>query len=177
MEFSRITFTKDTLNKMNKDLTKQDISKLRYQKLQELDESGRLSLIKTRKQLAMAVGYSIDEFLSKGSSWVNRMLKRGYISETFLGFDKRTHIPEHEYHLTGIKPNFTGGRQKMKIINPVADEKTFTKILENTPHPALNDISNETIKIRITKQDIYIEIELNDNSCVGNLINQLLNNV
>ena len=43
MEISRLIFTKETKEKMNKELTRKEKGKLRYKKLEELANNGKLA--------------------------------------------------------------------------------------------------------------------------------------
>lgn len=186
MEVSRITFRDETKAKMRKGLTTADIGRLRYEKLKDLEKSGQLSMIKTRKELSMAVGYREEDFLTKGSSWVNRMIKRNYISETLLGFNDYTKAPEYEYHLTGIVPNFTGGRVKRKPMSTTRRTRWQDKVADGyipeAPKPQVYDekqIASETtivlpIKIEITRGDMAIKIEMSDSEGASKLITAIM---
>ena len=120
MEVSRLTFRKETKEAMNKGLNKVQKGRLRFNKLKELNESGELSMIKNRKELGYALGYTKEQLTTSASPYICGLIKKGYMTETLLNFDPMTKMPQYEYHLTGKEPSDVVGRPKR---TPKADVK------------------------------------------------------
>ena len=87
---------------------------MRYQRLQELEQSGALSNASTRNELAQMLGFGDGE--KRGISWVNNMVNRGYIKEYTAGAEKGKVMKE--FHLTSKTPDydFAQARAKNKAI-------------------------------------------------------------
>ena len=147
MEISRLTFTKETKERMNKGRNKRQAGELRFKRLKEADEEGTLAQVKTRMGVAKLGGYTEDNYKT-GYSWVTNLINRGHLSETIRGFDDKNR-PEYEYHIIGT-PVY-------KI------HKTSKKnVVEETPAPVLTD-NKPTVngcKIEITKDGMTMKIEL-----------------
>ena len=101
MDVSRILFTKETKEKLNKPLTVTEKGKLRWQKVKDAEASGKISNIHNRYELGYLAGYDKP---NTGYSWASNMIQRGHISETFLGIDA-SHRATYEYHVIG-EPDF-----------------------------------------------------------------------
>lgn len=160
--FGRKGMKKNKKEKVVKERSNREMCESRYKKLEELNNTGELSLIKTRRELAMAVGYKDEDFLKKGASWVNRMIRGKYIIETVLGFNNELNRQEYEYRLTNAKPK------------SIDDKQQVEKIADNMPQTIARDSVSSPIKIKITKQDICIEIELEDRDYAGEFVKQLV---
>lgn len=176
MEVSRLTFRKETKEAMKKELTPAEKGELRWKRLKELEKDGRLSLIKTRKELAVAAGY--DEYeIHKGVSWVFRLINNGHITETLLGFNDKSKTPEYEYHLTNKEPNYRTGRPKRRPETDVEREwrkwqyKSEVEQLSQMPHIIIDDTA---IKVELIKGDMLIKIELKDYKQASELIKEIL---
>lgn len=178
MEISRLTFRKETKEAIEKELTPKEKGELRWERLKELEKDGRLSLVKTRKELAAAAGYDEDE-LHQGVSWVFRLINNGHITETLLGFNNKTKTPEYEYHLTNKEPLYRIGRPKQHPKEEVKGEwkwrrwqdKVATGQIPQAPSIIIDDTA---IKVELTKGDILIKIELKDYKQASNLIKEIL---
>lgn len=97
---SRITISDETREKNQ--LNKRQQGRLRYKRLQEMEQSGELSMATTRGELAEMLGYPKGN--KTGVSWVNNMVNRGYISETLVGLEGGK--MRKEFHLTSKVPDY-----------------------------------------------------------------------
>lgn len=190
MEVSRLTFRKETKEAMNKGLSKTQKARLRFNRLRELNESGALSMIKTRKELAYALGYTREQITVSASPYICRLIKQGYMTETLLNFDPMTKMPQYEYHLTGKEPNAVIGRPKRnssakeKVEKELRrwQDKVATGYIPETPQPVLDTPTEpevtvlvSPIKLELTKGDVCIKVELNNVRDASELIKTILN--
>lgn len=159
MEASRIIFTKETKDKMNSNLTPKQRGKLRWEKLVNMYEDGRLQAIKSRRELAEAVGFTREQ-RDVGYSWVTNMITRGYMDEVHTGFD-RNNKPEYQYFLTKKKPNY--GPHNKRTLNKADKgiEANPAKITEPVVLSRASDINievkpQENAQITITRGDITV---------------------
>lgn len=97
---SRITISDETKEKNQ--LNKRQQGRLRYKRLQEMEQSGELSMATTRGELAEMLGYPKGN--KTGISWVNNMVNRGYVSETLVGLERGK--MRKEFHLTSKVPDY-----------------------------------------------------------------------
>lgn len=84
---ARVSVSKDTISKAEKKLTTAHRGALLAKRLAEVAESGRLSLARTRSDVASMVGYTAGQRAS-GYAWVKRMIKIGRLTEEFDSMDK-----------------------------------------------------------------------------------------
>lgn len=112
MHASNVIISEETRKKNQ--LNKRQQGKLRYQRLQELEQSGALSNASTRNELAEMLGYPKGS--KTGISWVNNMVNRGYIKEYIMGTEKGKVMKE--FHLTSKIPDydFSQARAKKKVV-------------------------------------------------------------
>lgn len=127
MEISRLIFTKETKEKMNKELTRRERGKLRYNKLKELADNGKLSLAKNRTEVANLVGMPNDGATKTGYKWVSGLIRNGYIKETIIGIGRNGKM-EFEYSLTSKKPNYDFPGQKDKTTNTIKKKVKASKL-------------------------------------------------
>ena len=127
MEISRLIFTKETKEKMNKELTKREKGKLRYNRLEELAGNGKLALAKNRTEVAHLVGMPDDGPTKTGYKWVSGLVRNGYIKETIVGIGRNGKM-EFEYSLTSKKPNYDFPGQKNKTTNTVKKKANASKL-------------------------------------------------
>lgn len=162
---------------MNRELTHTEKGKLRWARLKELDHSGELSFVKSRRELATAAGYSEKEQITKGISWIYRLIKNGCVTETLLGFNNDTKTPEYEYHLTGKEPVYERGRPKA---SPEDDTEKPQRIwltkeeAEQLPQIPSIILDDSAIKATISKGDISITVELKNSKQAGEFIKEIL---
>ena len=84
---ARVSVSKDTISKAEKKLTTVHRGALLAERLAEVAESGRLSLARTRLDVASMVGYTAGQRAS-GYAWVKRMIKIGRLTEEFDDISK-----------------------------------------------------------------------------------------
>ena len=108
MEISRLIFTKETKEKMEKGLSPQRKGKLRWEKLKEAEANGLLQEAKTRTDIGKIVGI---ENYKTAYSWVSSMIGKKALIETVVGFDGLRAI--YEYRL-GAPLNYNNGRKRQR---------------------------------------------------------------
>ena len=99
---ARVVFSKKTQEKINKGLTPKERGKLRWEKLEQANRDGRLSLCKNRRDVAKLGGYTKEQ-TTKGYSWVHRLVSNGYLQEVHVSGVGR--YAEFTYFINN-KPNF-----------------------------------------------------------------------
>lgn len=117
---SNVIISEETRKKNQ--LNKRQQGRLRYQRLQELEQSGALSNASTRNELAEMLGYPKGS--KTGISWVNNMVHRGYIKEYIAGAEKGKVMKE--FHLTSKTPDYDFRQAKAK--NKAIREKKVKEI-------------------------------------------------
>lgn len=105
---SNVIISEETRKKNQ--LNKRQQGKLRYKRLQEMEQSGELSNASTRNELAQLLGYPKGD--KAGISWVNNMVNRGYIKEYIAGAEKGKVMKE--FHLTSKIPDYDFSQVKAK---------------------------------------------------------------
>ena len=167
MEVSKLSFTKKTQDKMNKNMSVREKGKILFARLQELEEDGTLSKAKTRADVARLVGYP-EERAKAGYAWISNLIRRGHVRETILEWTPSGKMVA-EYHTTGSMPDYgyeeVGKRKaKKQAIAKVAEETIEReKVIANTP-----------IKMEITKGDMTIKVELAEVEQATNLITTIM---
>lgn len=167
MEVSKLSFTKKTQDKMNKNMSVREKGKILFARLQELEADGTLSKAKSRADVARLVGYP-EERAKAGYSWISNLISRGHVSETIQEWTPSGKMVA-EYHTTGSMPAYgyeEVGRRKAKkqAIAKVAEETIEReKVIANTP-----------IKMEITKGDMTIKVEFAEVEQATNLITTIM---
>lgn len=157
MEVSRLTFTKETKEKMEKPLSHFQKGKLRWDKLTELEKSGKLSVAKNRQEVMGMLGLGSE--YGAGYSWVSNMISRGSIKEILTGFDKYNN-PEYEYHVVDTnKPKPVVEKSPVQLNKPV-------QACQNTC---------EKVKATIKYGELTIEVESIDSSVIERIVETLAN--
>ena len=157
MEVSRITFRKETKNKMKKGMSAFEKGKALYGRLQELERDGTLSQCRTRTEVVTCVGYSPDR-VTKGRSWLNNLIKRGHVSEIELGHG------EYRYMLGPKMPDYSS-RIPKTVTKPMVEPDV--NVLKQATEPVIlsraydteNSVKILNTKITLKKGDKTIEIE------------------
>lgn len=171
MEISRLTFTKEIKEKMSKGLNRRQLGKLRYEKLKELAESGKLSSAKNRIDVMKAVGFT-DEQYKTGYSWVANMIHRKALTERISGFGKNGKA-EYEYTLGSEVPDYGNTKaQKARWGKPIEEptpEKPRAMVWVDESAKLL-----KTYKLEFSNDNIKIRIELDDYEKVASLIKDIL---
>lgn len=172
MEVSKITFTKNTRNKMEQGLNITQRGKLRWGKLEELYNEGRLQNFKNRNEVAKAVGF-MPEQMKRGYGWVTNMINRGYLTEVAMGLNRYGKM-EYQYFLTNSKPDYSHGGKKSK--SPKTSTKATTMQPKVAERPAeqiiLSRAGVETsyTKVTITHGDTIITIENADSETLIKIV-------
>lgn len=95
MEISKLIFSKETKEKMDKELNAFEKQKLLLERVKEASENGKLDTCKTRKEVARVVGYTADREQA-GYVWVCNMVRSGKLEERVVGVGKNGSL-EYEY--------------------------------------------------------------------------------
>lgn len=187
MEVSRLTFTKETREKMNKPISHFKKGELRWAKLKEADSKGKLSLARNRSDIVRMLGgtgYGAEY------SWISNMVSRGHLQEVLLGFSKNDD-PEYEYHIIS-EPDYnfsrrsTGVSQRNAKIRKQKEEAAKLSAMaqhkEQFIEPSTTSIaipvkesSSDELKIIIRYKDLTIEIENASSDIIDSIINKLSN--
>lgn len=187
MEVSRLTFRKETKDKMEKEMTVREKGKVLFARLQELEEDGTLSKAKTRADVARLVGYP-EERAKAGYAWVSNLIRRGHVSETIQEWTPSGKMIA-EYHTTGSMPDYgyeeVNRRKAKKKVGqelrrwqdkveagyipqtPILDYDTTPQIIERAR------VSNP-IKIEITRGDMTIKVEMDSHEEASKLITTIM---
>lgn len=148
MEISRLTFRKETKEKMEKPLTAMEKGKLMWEKIVEAEKDGRLQQAKSRLDVAHIAGYTDDK---RGYSWASNIIKRGAIVETI-------YAPGEYTYTIGTAPKFEyiGNKTRSKKVKPV--KKTEPVILSRAYVPTENGkVVIECGGMRITMENVGVE--------------------
>lgn len=97
MEISRLIFSKETKNKIEKDLNASQRGQLRWERVKESDRHGSLAMAKNRNEVANLAGFT-KENKYRGYQWVSNMIARKHLQEVAQGIGKNGRI-EYEYHV------------------------------------------------------------------------------
>lgn len=91
-----------------------------WKRLKELSDNGKLSMCKSRKEVARMVGYTADREQT-GYLWVSGMIRQGKLKETVMGIDNRGYM-EYDYKLVedpvptkDIRNDWGDARKKGKV--------------------------------------------------------------
>lgn len=158
MNISNFTLTKETKEKMNKPLSNKQKGALRSQKLKELAESGKLSMIKSRGDLAEAVGYPYAQRNTSGYQWIHYKVERGELIERITGYTDDGHA-EYEYQYVEAKPK----AKPVVKVQPVIWTDEAVKMSD----------SIKPMTITITKGDLTIRIEHADKGVVEDIVKSI----
>lgn len=153
---------------MEKPLSHFQKGELRWDKLTELEKSGKLSVAKNRQEVMGMLG--LGSGYGAGYSWVSNMISRGSIKEILTGFDKYNN-PEYEYHVVSTnKPNYKkyGKANKPK---PVVEK---SPVQPNKPVQTCQNTC-EKVKATIKYGELTIEVESIDISVIERIVKTLAN--
>lgn len=162
-----IKFTKETKDKMAKGLTIRERGKLRFGKIKELDENGKLAFVKNRKELAAAAGYTPQQ-RSVGYAWVENLIHRGHITEEPVGYGKNGKL-EYIYHVKSsplydeniIAARARAGKKGKKAKNVVATANTLGDMMNAHVVEKVTTEQNDTVSLGEPKMAIkYGNVEL-----------------
>lgn len=190
MEVSRLTFKKETKEKMKKDMSVREKVKVLFARLQELDADGTLSKAKTRADVARLVGYP-EERAKAGYTWVSNLIRRGHLSEIIQEWTPSGKMIA-EYHLTGGSPDYgyeevNRRRAKKKAGQELRrwQDKVAAGYIPQAPEPQVYDgkqVASDIkimmpIKIEITRGDMTIKVEMDGYEQVSKLITSVMRGV
>lgn len=150
MNVSNFILTKETKEKMGKQISLRRKGELRLAKLRELAESGKLSMIKSKGDLAEAVGYPYSSRNGSGYQWVKYKIDQGWLTEKLTGYEDG--IPVYEYQFIDKNKEMT--EKKVKQPTPV-----LTNAPKETSGTVITITNNDTtIKLDNVSTDVIIEI-------------------
>lgn len=187
MDVSRITFRKETKDKMKKGMSVREKGKVLFARLQELETDGTLSKAKTRADVARLVGYP-EERSKAGYAWVSNLIRRGHISETIQEWTPSGKMVA-EYHTTGSMPDYgyeevNRRKAKKKVGQELRrwQDKVEAGYIPQPPEPQVYDekqVASDTkiispIKIEITRGDMTIKVEMGNHEEVSKLITTIM---
>ena len=135
---ARVSVSKDTISKAEKKLTTVHRGALLAKRLAEVAESGKLSLARTRSDVASMVGYTAGQRAS-GYAWAKRMIKIGRLTEEFDGISK---YGKAEYRYYYNPPMTKTESEKVK------SEVPKSEMIEVEPEPEVEQteqVENKTI--------------------------------
>lgn len=154
MEISRLTFRKETKEKMEKPLSAMEKGRLTWARIEEAERDGRLQQAKGRVDVAHIAGYTDDK---RGYSWASNLIKRGAIVETI-------YAPGEYTYAIGKAPKFeyTGSKLRNKKVKPVEKaepvKRTEPVILSRAYVPTENGkVVIECGGMRITMENVGVE--------------------
>lgn len=168
---ARVILTKETTDKMKKGISQFRKGELRWQKLQELEDTGKLNKARNRQDIIGMMGLGTG--YGAPYTWLSNMISRGSIKEILLGFDK-SQRPEYEYHLTDDnRPNYEriGKANKPKPTSTPTASKPVT--VERNTTVTTNTATK--MKATIRYGDLAIELDSIDSSVIENIISKLAN--
>lgn len=166
MEVSRLTFTKDTKNKMTKGLNRRQQGKLRFERLKEAEANGLLQKAKTRSEVAQLAGFTREQYKT-GHSWVSNMLVRKHLIERISGMGMNGRA-EYEYHL-GSEPDYSNHNAAKARAKINKQPKVVVDNVETKPK-----VIASVAKLEIVRGDLSIKIEFANDTNVIELVKQLL---
>ena len=187
MEISRLTFRKETKDKMKKEMTVREKGKVLFARLQELEADGTLSKAKTRADVARLVGYS-EERAKAGYAWVSNLIRRGHLSETLQEWTPSGKMIA-EYHVPGSMPDYgyeevSRRKAKKKVGQELRrwQDKVEAGYIPQVPEPQVYDekqVASDTkivapIKIEITRGDMTIKVEMDSHEEASKLITTIM---
>lgn len=187
MNISKVSFSKETQDKMKKDMSVREKGKVLFARLQELDNDGTLSKAKTRADVARLVGYS-EERAKAGYAWVSNLIRRGHVSETIQEWTPSGKMIA-EYHTTGSIPDYgyeeVNRRMAKKKVGQELrrwQDKVAAGYIPQAPEPQVYDekqVAANTkiatpIKIEITRGDITIKVEMDSHEEASKLITTIM---
>ena len=179
MEISKLSFRKETKEKMDKPMSVREKGKVLFARLEELDRDGMLSKAKSRADVATLVGYQ-KERAKAGYAWVSNLIRRGHMTETIRGYSP-SGVADCEYHLANTRPDYGYEEQeryrtRKTAMAKIAEEAVRQGLVEQMP--VLDSLVAQTkavaTKVEIAKGDITIRLELYDADKLASLIKQLL---
>lgn len=181
MEVSRLTFRKETKDKMKKGITVREKGRILFDRLRELDEDGTLSKASSRADVAKLVGYS-EERSKAGYAWVSNLIRRGHLEEIAREWTPSGKMVA-EYHVANSSPDYgyeevERRRAKKKVAQELRrwQDKEASRQTEQWTEPPIIERTtiNKPIKIEITRGDMTIKVEMDSHEEASKLITTIL---
>lgn len=189
MEISRLTFRKETKDKMKKEMTVREKGRVLFDKLKGLDEDGTLSKASNRADVARLVGYS-EERSKAGYAWVSNLIRRGHLTETVREWTPSGKMVA-EYHMTGSAPDYgyeevKRRRAKKKVGQELRRWQDKVAAGQIPQDPSILICGKEQIpvdtppsvvvpiKVEITRGDMTIKVEMGDHEQASKLITTIM---
>lgn len=144
MEATTVKISKETINEMNKTLSNKEIGKLRLQKLVDASKNGRLQLAKRRWDVAQIAGYK-DNQTAAGYYWVDRMIKRGVLTESLSDEKTSTGFVAYNYYL--VESNLDAAYK------PCGRKKTDNQIVSSNKIKTVNEMLQELSPVEDKKEE------------------------
>lgn len=166
MEISRLTFTKETKDKMETPINHFKRGELRWKRIEEKETDGTLSKARNRLDIVEMLGS--ERKYGAVYNWVSNMITRGFIKETLFGLGSDGKM-EYEYH-TIKSPNFSPaknankGRKVSSKPNKMVSEVVAIPVVKEEPKKA---------KIVIRYKELTIELENVDETIVERIVDKL----
>lgn len=106
---ARVIFSRDFREKAEKPLNSYEVGKLRWEKLEELNNRGLLQNVTNRYKLCEAIGMTKEQARSVGYSWACNLIHRKYLAERVIGRDEYGNY-KYQYSILK-KPSFGATRK------------------------------------------------------------------
>lgn len=151
--------------KANKPLSNRKKGELRTQKLKELAESGKLSMIRNRGDLAEAVGYTYSQRSGAGYQWVHYKIERGELKETFVGYTENGSA-EYEYQYIGKQQNVS----RKEAVDQVLEE--YEKLKQESIEENMAKLTSPMVTFY--KGDITISLEFMSEEGIAQIIKEVM---
>lgn len=187
MEVSKITFRKETKDKMKKGMTIREKGRVLFDRLKELEEDGTLSKAKNRADIARLVGYP-EERSKAGYAWVSNLIRRGHLSEIIQEWTPSGKMIA-EYHTTGSMPDYgyeeLNRRKAKKNVGQELrrwQDKVAAGYIPQASEPQVYDEKQVAadikiatpIRIEIARGDMTIKVEMEDYEQASKLITTIM---
>lgn len=154
---ARVIFKKETEEAMNKKLSLQEKGVLLWERLKELEATGRLAQATNRVQVARLCGYTND---NNGWAWVSNMIQKGALVETVVKIHANNKR-ECEYRL---------GKREPRVKNYAPEKKPVVKQEQIVVEP-------KSAKIVVRYKDLSVELEQADSEFALKLISELIEKI
>lgn len=168
MNVSRLTFTKEMKEKMNKPISHFKKGELRWDRLKELESEGKLNNVANRLELSKMLGAQKD--YGAEYSWVSNLIKRGHIQEILTGFDANSR-PQYEYHTINTPMYSTDERaKKIKVGTTMKKNQVVKKPITGKVYTMPD---NGMVKMVIRYRNLVIELDNMSETVVKSIIEVL----
>ena len=151
--------------KANKPLSNRKKGELRTQKLKELAESGKLSMIKTRGDLAEAVGYTYAQRANAGYQWVHYKIERGELKETLVGYTENGSA-EYEYQYLGKQQDVP----RKEAVERVLED--YDRLKQDSIEQSMEKLTSPMVTLY--KGDISIVLEFMSEEGIAEVIKEVM---